>query len=65
MEEVIDDDSYKLKLQCFVSDNIDCLLKRNGLFILDALLYTVGDSFLIHLKCFYIFVMLQINCKMD
>ena len=35
MEEVIDVDSYKLKLQCIVSDNFDCVLKSNGLFRLD------------------------------
>lgn len=43
MEEIIDVDNYKFRLQCIVLDNIDCVLKRNGLFRLDAFSYTVGD----------------------
>jgi len=43
VEEIIDVDNYKLKLQCIVPNNIDCVLKRNGLFRLDAFLYMVRD----------------------
>ena len=43
MEEIIDVDSYKFRLQCIFPDNIDIVLKRNGLFRLNAFSYTVGD----------------------
>lgn len=43
MEEIIDVDSYKFKLKCILPDSIDTVLKRNGLFRLNAFSYTVGD----------------------
>lgn len=43
MEEIIDVDNYKFRLQCILPENIDIVLKRNGLFRLNAFSYTVGD----------------------
>ena len=43
MEEIIDVDSYKFRLQCIVPNNVDCVLKKKILFRLDAFSYTVGD----------------------
>ena len=44
MEEIIDVDNYKFRLQCILPENIAIVLKRNGLFRLNAFSYTVGDS---------------------
>jgi len=43
METIIDVNSYKFRLQCILPNNIDCVLKRNGFFRLNAFSYTVGD----------------------
>ena len=43
MEEIIDVDNYNFKLQCILPDNIDIVLKRNGVFRLNAFSYTIAD----------------------
>ena len=43
MEEIIYLDNYKFRLQCIFPENIDIVLKRNGLFRLNAFSYIVGD----------------------
>ena len=43
MKEVIDVESYEKYTQSIVHDSIGVVLHRNGLFRLDAFLYTVGD----------------------
>jgi hypothetical protein len=43
MKEVIDVESYEIDTQSIIHDNIDVVLHSNGLFRLDAFLYTVGD----------------------
>ena len=43
MEEVIDVESYEIDTHFIIHDSIDEVLHRNGLFRLDAFLYTIGD----------------------
>jgi hypothetical protein len=43
MKQVIDVDSYEIDTHSIIHDNIDEVLHSNGLFRLDAFLYTVGD----------------------
>ena len=43
MKEVIDVESYEKYTQSIVHNIINVVLHRNGLFRLDAFLYTIGD----------------------